>query len=87
MSRKRQPYHFTFGPPIPVVPIGDFSRHGLTEQEWADVWAICGPTAEKNMSGMGPRKPPLQLWQVIAAAYLEGLNHGYGMAQEKEPRP
>ena len=57
------------GPPIPVVPIGDFSRMGLSDEQWAGAWRLCGPAAEKNMKN-------LELWQVIAAAYLEGLQHG-----------
>jgi hypothetical protein len=57
------------GPAIPVVPIGDFTRMGLSEQQWADAWRLCGPAAEKNLKN-------LELWQVIAAAYLEGLQHG-----------
>lgn len=30
----------------------------------------------------GYRNKQLELWQVIAAAYMEGLNHGYGIGQE-----
>lgn len=77
-----------FGPEIPVVPVGDFSRMSLTHQQWADAWSLCGPSAAKNMSG-GRRGGALELWQVIASAYLEGLNHGAGVAAQdaKAPAP
>ncbi len=74
--------HFVvLGPAIPVVPITDFSCLRLTEEQWAQVWEIVGPSAEKNLSG--GRRGPLQLWQVICAAYLEGLQHGATLAREE----
>jgi hypothetical protein len=29
----------------------------------------------------------LELWQVIASAYLEGLQHGAGIERERHDRP
>lgn len=87
MNRKRD--HFVrFGPSIPVVPYDDFSRMHLTEAQWADAWHLCGPSAEKNMSG-NMRHRPLELWRVIASAYLEGLQHGVGIERDrvKQPKP
>lgn len=76
MSRTKQPHFMHFGPEIPVVPMGNFSRMGLTEKQWADAWHLCGPSAARNMQR-------LQLWQVIASAYLEGLQHGAEMMKER----
>ena len=85
VSRTKQQHFAHFGPSIPVVPIGDFRRMALTPEQWADAWSICGSSAAKNMEG-GFRKPPLQLWQVIASAYLEGLQHGAELAAEDAGR-
>lgn len=74
MNRKR-PHFVQFGPAIPVVPLRDFSKMGLTHEQWADAWHICGPSAGKNLER-------LELWQVIASAYLEGLQHGSEMQKE-----
>ena len=72
----RKPHFVSFGPPIPVVPIGDFSKIGLTDDQWAAAWQLCGPSAGQNMRR-------LELWQVIASAYLEGLHHGSAIQKEK----
>lgn len=77
----KRPYFVTLGPPVPIVPVGDFSRMALTEQQWADAWRLCGPSAAMNMAG-GWRRRPLELWQVIASAYLEGLGHGAAIERE-----
>jgi hypothetical protein len=77
-----RPNFMQFGPDMPVVPIGDFSRMSLTEKQWADAWRICGPSAEQNMR-RGWKRPPLELWQVIASAYLEGLHHGASIERER----
>lgn len=67
--------HFvSLGPAIPVVPVGDFAKFRLTEEQWADAWRVIGPSVERNMSG--GRHGPLPLWKIICAAYLEGLHHG-----------
>lgn len=70
-----------FGPEIPIVPVSDFDKIGLTDEQWANLWHVCGPSVERNMHG-GMRHKSLELWQVIAAAYMEGLLHGHGIAQE-----
>lgn len=81
MKTKRS--HFArFGPAIPIVPVGDFSRAELTREQWEFLWSIVGPSVEKNMA-QGWRNRQLELWQVIAAAYMEGLVHGHGIAQDK----
>ena len=69
MARTKRPHFVHFGPPIELVPITQFSKMRLTSEQWADAWRLCGPSAEKNMQR-------LELWQVIASAYLEGLSHG-----------
>lgn len=81
----KRPHYITFGPSIPLVPVGDFSKMSLTEQQWADAWYLCGPSAEQNMR-RGGRGRGLELWQVIASAYLEGLNHGAGLEKELHDR-
>lgn len=73
--KTKKPYFVQFGPAIPIVPITDFTKIGLTKEQMNDLWTLCGPTVERNMQRR------LELWQVIAMAYLEGLNHGYGVAQ------
>lgn len=73
--------HMTFGPPMPIISVKDFSRLCLTSEQWAEVWSIIGPSVERNMT----RYVGLQLWRVIAAAYLEGLHHGSQSAIEIEP--
>lgn len=54
--------------PVDIVPIRQFSEIRGGDLERA--WELCGPSAEWNLKN-GP------LWTVIAAAYLEGLNHGF----------
>lgn len=76
--KKRGETRLSIGPTFPVVRSGDFSKLRLTPDQWSDAWRLCGPSAERNMNG--PRPAPL--WIVIAAAYLEGLNHGAALARE-----
>jgi hypothetical protein len=73
-------HHFVaFGPSVPIVPYGDFSSMPITREQFADLWWLCGPSAARNMLR-------LELWQVIASAYFEGLIHGAGMEREKHER-
>lgn len=60
---------------VPVVPISQFRRSRAIDMQ--AVWQIVGPAAEKNLDR-------LPLWQVIAAAYVEGLHHGAELAQEQK---
>ncbi len=79
MTRK----HFiAFGPSVEIVPVTSFSRMALTDDQWADAWRIVGPSAARNMTGT-TKRGPLELWQVIAAAYLEGLHHGSSIVSER----
>jgi hypothetical protein len=58
----------TIGPcAIALVPVSKFSK--LKGAQLCDAWEIVGPSAQKNLESS-------PLWAVIAAAYLEGLNHG-----------
>ena len=76
-------HHFArFGPAIHIVGVKDFSRMSLTNDQWADAWKLCGPSAEKNMTRT-TKRGPLELWQGIAAAYLEGLHHGHELAMTR----
>lgn len=79
MNRLR-PHFVSFGPPIPVVPIGDFSKTRLSDDDLASLWWLCGPSAAQNMRG-------LEMWKVIAMAYYEGLNHGSGIVAERQTTP
>lgn len=72
-----RPHFMHFGPPMPVVPVGDFSPMRLTAAEWAQAWSVCGPSVEKNMRQGG------ELWQIITAAWLEGLALGAGLAERR----
>lgn len=77
MVTNKRPVRVAFGPPIPAVPYRDFSKLTHTKTEWAQLWSICGPSVKENMNN------DLPLWMIITAAYMEGLLHGYGLAQEK----
>lgn len=57
------------GSAIPNVPTKDFSA--IPEKLLAGAWELVGPSVERNI-----QKHPL--WKVIAAAYIEGVNHGAG---------
>lgn len=82
MARAKTHHFIALGPAIPLVPVTHFDRMRLTPQQWMDVWSICGPSVERNMAL--PIRQRLELWQIIAAAYLEGLHHGAG-ARAEEP--
>ena len=73
---KERRHYVHLGPSVPVVPYPHFSKIRLKEPEWEALWSVCGPTAARNL-------PHLELWKVIAMAYLEGLNHGAGLAREE----
>jgi hypothetical protein len=61
---------------IPLVPRGDFSKLRLTTEQLDTIWRIVGPSATINLA-----KNPL--WIVICMAYIEGLNHGHGLEEER----
>lgn len=75
---RAKPHYAHFGPPIPVVPISDYSKARLSDDDMSSLWWLCGPSAAKNMQN-------LEMWQVIAMAYYEGLNHGSGIASAGRP--
>lgn len=52
---------------IETVPIRTFSK--IRGRALESAWQMVGPSAELNVA-RGP------LWVAIAAAYIEGLNHG-----------
>ena len=56
-----------FQPAVNLVPVQSFSK--LRASQLHGAWEIVGPSAYKNLNN-GP------VWTAIAAAYLEGLNHG-----------
>ncbi len=62
-------------PNVPIVPYDNFSK--LPVKQLAEVWPIIGPSVARNIEN-------LPLWQVIAAAYCEGLNHGHAIGLEKK---
>lgn len=76
--RKSHMQHVDLGPMAPLVPVRDFSRLRMKGQQWEDVWQIVGPSVARNLMEGCP------LWRIIAAAYLEGLQHGAALAQEEE---
>ena len=76
--KKQHMMQVALGPPVPMVPIGDFDKARVSEEHWQGIWRIVGPSVERNMCGMRP----LPLWKVIASAYMEGLLHGHGIAKD-----
>jgi len=80
MTNFKKPNFVAFGPPVPVVPIPDFSKMGLTIEQFEAAWSIVGPSVEKNMR-RNFKGQCLELWQVITVAYLEGLHHGSEIAK------
>ena len=77
-GRKSGVHFATLGPPIPIVPVGDFSRMPYDVIEKA--WQIVGPSVARNMNSARSVAP---LWQIFAACYAEGVNHGAGIVREK----
>lgn len=77
----KKPHYVQFGPPIELVSVSDFSRFALTKEQFEEAWAVVGPSAERNMR-RDYRGRCLEMWQVITAAYLEGLHHGSEMMRE-----
>ena len=70
-----------------MVQIGPCVTNDATESQFSslppalhDVWTITGPSAERNLR-------TLPLWAVVAAAYMEGVNHGAGAATPQPPAP
>ena len=59
---------------MPLVPVGHFSR--LSSKDLETVWQVCGPAAVYNLQ----RDP---LWKAIAAAYIEGLQHGSEIERQR----
>lgn len=62
---------------VPFVPRDDFTK--IPVKALDDAWEIVGPSVEKNINNF-------PLHKVIAAAYLEGVNHGYGIAQRQQQK-
>lgn len=79
--QKRKPSRFVnMGPrPVPVVPIGQFTKAGgKTHNEMLEsLWEIIGPSVELNL-----RKLPL--WKVITMAYFEGSVHAVQMMEDEK---
>lgn len=79
--QKRKHTRFAhLGPkPIPLVPIGNFTKAGgKTHNEMLEsLWEIIGPSVELNL-----RKLPL--WKVITMAYFEGSVHAVQMMEDEK---
>lgn len=73
--------HVHFGPPIPLVPVTQFSKLRLSREQWAEMWAIIGPSVEKNLDTERKAIRQMPLWMIITAAYVEGLQHGSELAK------
>ena len=65
--------------PIPVVPIGNFTKAGgKTHNEMLEsLWEIIGPSVELNLR-------QLPLWKVITMAYFEGSVHAVQMMEDEK---
>lgn len=69
MSRPTKTHeHCGLGPVIPIVSARDFDRKRLPKSAYEDAWSIVGPTIHRNHD-----RP---VWQLLAIAYLQGLQHG-----------
>lgn len=64
----------TIGPPHPTAPISQFSR--IDPELLKLVWQLCGPSVERNLYR------PHKLWELFAACYVEGFDHGKGVMEE-----
>lgn len=73
----RQLVAAAFGPAIPFIPVKDFSR--MPHEVIAGAWSIVGPSAMRNLNAGVP------LWEIIACAYAEGLNHGSEIERSRNP--
>ena len=62
---------------IADVPASDFDSWPLPLER---IWQLCGPSAERNLAS-------LPLWQVIAMAYVEGLQHGSAATRATQQPP
>lgn len=56
----------TFGPPIPVVPVGHFVEIGLEAEIYDYAWHLVGPTIDRNIERMNSH-------QLICIAFIEGM--------------
>ena len=77
--QKRKHTRFAnIGPrPIPVVPIGQFSKANKTQHQMLEeLWEIIGPSVELNLR-------QLPLWKVITMAYFEGSIHAVQMMEDE----
>lgn len=80
MARTKQQHFITFGPAIPVVPVKQFTKFstvGIDKEMFQRAWEIIGPSVEHNMRRQS------EMWQIITAAYLEGLSHGAAIERER----
>lgn len=77
MANRARPRFISFGPSIPRVSVTTFTKIRMSREQWDAAWSIVGPSVERNMARDVP------LWRIIAAAYLEGLNHGAGLAAKE----
>lgn len=79
--QKRKHTRFAhLGPkPIPLVPIGNFTKAGgKTHNEMLEsLWGIIGPSVELNLH-------KLPLWKVITMAYFEGSVHAVQMMEDEK---
>lgn len=79
--QKRKHTRFAhLGPkPIPLVPIGQFTKAGGAKhnETLESLWEIIGPSVELNL-----RKLPL--WKVITMAYFEGSVHAVQMMEDEK---
>ena len=64
------------GDVVDAVPISKFTRCSSAALDAA--WQLVGPSAQLNLN-----RVPIE--RVIAAAYLEGVNHGIVIAKEASP--
>ena len=76
-NTKRLHFASMGAPPIPVVPCKDFDR--LPHLMLKDAWQLIGPSVDRNIE-------KIPIWQVIAAAYIEGMNHGYEFNNQKKDK-
>jgi hypothetical protein len=80
VQKRKHTRFVSMGPrPIPVVPVGNFTKAGgKTHHEMLEeLWEIIGPSVELNLR-------QLPLWKVITMAYFEGSVHAVQMIEDEK---
>ncbi len=70
-------HYVNLGPPVPIVPVSHFSK--MAREVIDAAWQLVGPSVQINLTAV--RAPAL--WEIFAACYAEGVEHGMSAMREK----